>query len=132
MKALSFAKSPYTSLTFNAIYALGNCIIGFLVHSWWFITIGAYYCVLTATRYSVLQIKRKANGNFNTELFARRVTGILLVVLSICIVGVNILSVKREGNITVSPAADFRMEKGDIMLVLGDTEALEAVQEEKE
>ncbi len=42
--------------------------------------------------------------------------------------GVNILSVKRGGSITVSPAADYRMAKGDIMLVLGETSALEAVQ----
>ena len=42
--------------------------------------------------------------------------------------GVNILSVKREGSITVSPAADFRMAKNDTLLMLGDTAALEAVQ----
>lgn len=42
--------------------------------------------------------------------------------------GVNILSVKRGGSITVSPSADYRMAKGDVMLVLGETAALEAVQ----
>jgi len=42
--------------------------------------------------------------------------------------GVNILAVKREGGITVSPSADFRIETGDIMVVLGDTTALKAVQ----
>lgn len=42
--------------------------------------------------------------------------------------GLNILAVKREGGITVSPAADFRIEQGDVLVVLGDTEALEAVQ----
>ena len=96
MKVLDLIASPYTSLTFNAMYALGNCIIGFLSHSWWFITVGAYYAVLTVTRYSVLQVKRKASGNYDTELFARRITGILLVVLSFCIVGVNILSAIKD------------------------------------
>lgn len=42
--------------------------------------------------------------------------------------GVNILAIKREGVITVSPSADFRIETGDIMVVLGDTAALKAVQ----
>ena len=42
--------------------------------------------------------------------------------------GVNILAIKREGGITVSPAADFRIAKGDIVVVLGDTDALKAVQ----
>ena len=42
--------------------------------------------------------------------------------------GVNIIAVKRESGITVSPAADFRILQGDILVVLGDTAALEAVQ----
>ncbi len=42
--------------------------------------------------------------------------------------GVNILAVKRAGSITVSPAADFRIAQGDILVVLGDTAALNAVQ----
>ena len=96
MKALDLVRSPYTSLAFNAAYALGNCIMGFLTHSWWFITVGAYYAVLSVTRYSVLQIRRKASGNYDTELFARRITGILLVVLSFCIVGVNIMSAVKD------------------------------------
>jgi len=96
MKAFTLIRSPYTSLALNAAYALGNCMIGFLAHSWWFITVGAYYAVLTITRFSVLQVGRKAIGNYDTELFARRITGILLVVLSICIVGVNIMSAVKD------------------------------------
>lgn len=96
MKVFDLVSSPYTSLAFNVAYALGNCIIGFLTHSWWFITVGAYYAVLTVTRYSVLQIRRKASGSYDTELFARRITGVLLVVLSFCIVGVNILSAVKD------------------------------------
>lgn len=42
--------------------------------------------------------------------------------------GVNILAVKREGGITVSPAADFRIQAGDVLVVLGDTKALSALQ----
>lgn len=42
--------------------------------------------------------------------------------------GVNILAVKRAGGITVSPAAQFRISVGDILVVLGDTAALDAMQ----
>ena len=100
MKILNFVRSPYTSLAFNVVYALGNCIIGFLAHSWWFITVGTYYTVLAITRFSVLQVKRKASDNYDTELFARRITGILLVVLSFCIVGVNIMSAVKDRGTT--------------------------------
>ncbi len=42
--------------------------------------------------------------------------------------GVNIIAVKRESKIHVSPAADFMIMAGDIMVVLGDTDALRTVQ----
>ena len=42
--------------------------------------------------------------------------------------GVNILAVRRNGGIQVSPAADFAMAEGDVVVVLGDTTALKKVQ----
>lgn len=96
MSLLKIAQNPYTSFAVNASYAVGNCALGFITHSWWFITVGAYYTVLATTRFSVLLIGRKAEGNYDTEFFARRITGILLVVLSLCIVGMNILSALKE------------------------------------
>jgi len=42
--------------------------------------------------------------------------------------GVNILAIRRGGKINVSPVADFTICSGDIMVVLGDTLALEKVQ----
>lgn len=42
--------------------------------------------------------------------------------------GVNIIAVKQEDRINVSPAADYRICQGDIMVVLGDTDALNKVQ----
>lgn len=90
MKAVQIVNSPYTSLAVNFVYALGNCAVGFLSRSWWFITVGAYYAVLAMARFSVLKVRG------DTEPFARRITGILLVALSVCIVGVNILSALKE------------------------------------
>lgn len=43
-------------------------------------------------------------------------------------VGVNILAVKRKTEITVSPTADFRIQKDDVLVVLGDNAALKAMQ----
>ena len=42
--------------------------------------------------------------------------------------GVNIIAIKSEGVINVSPAADYRIGQKDIMVVLGDTLALKEVQ----
>ena len=42
--------------------------------------------------------------------------------------GVNIIAIRRNGKINVSPGADFNFQSGDIVVVLGDSVALEAVQ----
>lgn len=42
--------------------------------------------------------------------------------------GVNIIAVKDEGKINVSPAADYRIKENDVMVVLGETAALDAVE----
>jgi len=42
--------------------------------------------------------------------------------------GVNIIAVENGKNTNVSPPADYEIQEGDIMVVLGDNYALEAVQ----
>ena len=42
--------------------------------------------------------------------------------------GVNILAVRRDGGINVSPAADFAVAEEDVLVVLGDSQALKKVQ----
>ena len=42
--------------------------------------------------------------------------------------GVNIIAVRRGGAITVSPDAQFRIQAEDILVVLGDSDALSAVE----
>lgn len=43
-------------------------------------------------------------------------------------VGVNILAVRRNGTIQVSPGAQFQLRDGDVLVVLGDSHALGKVQ----
>ncbi len=42
--------------------------------------------------------------------------------------GVNIIAVENEKKTNVSPAADYEIKPGDVMVVLGESYALEAVQ----
>ncbi len=42
--------------------------------------------------------------------------------------GVNIIAVERGGHINVSPAADYELMEGDVVVILGDTDALNTVQ----
>ena len=42
--------------------------------------------------------------------------------------GVNIIAIETDGIINVSPSADYKIAQNDIMVVLGDVAALDAVQ----
>ena len=42
--------------------------------------------------------------------------------------GVNIIAIRHDGQINVSPGANYRIAAGDVMVILGDTAALHAVQ----
>ena len=42
--------------------------------------------------------------------------------------GVNIIAIKQGKRINVSPGADYEIVPGDVMVILGDTDALTAVQ----
>ena len=96
MNILKRVRTPYISLLINLLYAIGNCVIGLLTHSWWFITAGAYYAVISAARFCVVYTEQKAENKPDAGYFARRVTGVLLLILSFCLIGINTLSAMQE------------------------------------
>lgn len=90
------ARATWLSFGFNAAYALFNAVTGFAVQSWWFVTVGAYYAVLGSARFCVLQVKRRSHGDVQQEAFAQRITGFLLVALSVCLCGMVTLAAMRD------------------------------------
>lgn len=96
MRLLHFFRNPWLGLFLNILFAFGGCFLGFWSHSWWFLTIGAYYSVLAVTRFLVLKIQKNSFGELKMELFAKRATGWLLIALSICLIGINTLSIVME------------------------------------
>ncbi len=96
MNKLKQLPTPYLSLGVNMAYAVGNCLIGLFSRSWWFVTIGAYYAILSAARFCILMNAQKSGADPDAALFAKRVTGILLIALSFCLIGINILSAQKE------------------------------------
>ena len=96
MKKNGLFSNVNLSLAVNLAYAVANTVLGFVTLSWWFVTLGAYYAVLTVARFSVLQVKRKASGVLELELFSKKITGILFVVLSFCLIGIITLSAVKE------------------------------------
>ena len=98
MRKPTVLESAVVSLCINLSYGIYNLITGLATHTWWYITIGLYFTVLGIMRFAVLQIKRKA-ADVSDEYFAKKFTGIMLVVLSVCLIGTVILSSVTERGI---------------------------------
>ena len=62
----------FLSLVFNITYGLGNAVLGILSHSWWFLTVAAYYIILSIMRFAVvLYEKKNRRRNRQNEIFIK-------------------------------------------------------------
>lgn len=82
-------KFSLASLIFNMANSAYHIIFGAVTHSWWFLTIGVYYAILSTVRFVVIRYKGKRH-------FVIRFTGIMLMVLSISLVGTVILAFVKD------------------------------------
>lgn len=89
-------KLTLLNLFTNIAFAVYNNILGFITHSWWYITLSAYFFVLSVTRFALLKIKKKSNGDLSLENSAKKITGIMLIFLSITLSGTVILSIVKD------------------------------------
>ena len=82
-------KFALASLTFNIAFATYHLVMGLVTRSWWLLTLGSYYLVLSVVRFVVLCSK-------SGERFIAKFTGWMLILLSIPLVGTVVLSVVRD------------------------------------
>lgn len=81
------------SLLINIAYSIYNIALGTTTHSWWFVTVGVYYSVLSLMRFVVLCTRKK-----KTKISLKFFTGIMLVLTSLPLAGMVILSsIKDRG-----------------------------------
>lgn len=91
----------------NLLYALYNGVLGIISHSIWFISLCAYYIILSSMRFGVIMQDRR---NISTENFITRFCGIMLIALSFVLSGTVYLSmtavvaVKRQEMIMITIA----------------------------
>ncbi len=85
-------KTAAASLAINIAFSAYNIVLGFVTRSWWLLTLGTYYSVLSVVRYTVLR-----SENENTA-FLKRFTGLLLTSMTLPLAGTVILaSLKDRG-----------------------------------
>ena len=82
-------KFALASLAFNIAFAAYYLVTGLVISSWWLLTLGSYYLVLSIVRFVVLRSKTKAR-------FIAKFTGWMLIILSIPLAGTVILSVVKD------------------------------------
>ncbi|MBE6712556.1 MAG: hypothetical protein E7580_03420 [Ruminococcaceae bacterium] len=83
-------KLAFGSLAVNIAFSGYNIVIGCVTHSWWLLTVGTYYAVLSVVRYTVLRSKKESTA------FIKQFTGILLMVMTLPLVGTVVLATVQD------------------------------------
>ena len=96
MKPYKMAKTALCSLVINFAYGLYTGFVGISSHSWWFVTLAAYYMVLSMMRFAILLSGRKPAEGAVDGSFIKRFTGIMFLFLSIVLAGTAYLAVEVE------------------------------------
>lgn len=99
MKTDNILRVALFSLITNFAYSIYNGAIGIINHSWWFITLAAYYIILSVMRFATLLCTRNTDAQAVSQRFIMRFTGILFIFLSVTLVGMAYLSILTERGI---------------------------------
>lgn len=98
-KVLKSNINLFSGTFFNMIYGIFKIIVGYLYKSIWFSSTGIYYLVLGFMKLSLTKhVIKKSNLNIQNKQY--RNIGILMFILNIIMVGLIILNIKKESNIS--------------------------------
>lgn len=84
------------SLVVNILYGLYNGILGVFNHSWWFVSLCAYYILLSVMRFAVLMASKKQTEENASPEFVMHFIGYMFIVLSVVLAGMTYLSYKSD------------------------------------
>lgn len=93
-RAVKFA---LIKLLINLLYSLYNGIIGIYSNSWWFLTVSAYYIILSVMSFSILMSEyRNRDMKLKSERFILNFSGIMFFVMSWVLSGMVYLTLKLD------------------------------------
>lgn len=86
------------SLLANILYAFYHGAMGVVNQSLWFVTMFAYYVILSSMRFSAIlyEWKYKSSASENIEYFVAKLCGGLLVLLSFILAGIVYISLSQN------------------------------------
>jgi hypothetical protein len=82
-------KTALISLLFNMAFGVYHIVFGIISKSWWLLTVGVYYLILSIVRFAVLMIRRD-------KIIIAKFVGIMLMLLSIPLAGTVILAFMKD------------------------------------
>ena len=82
-------KVALVSLLCNVAFSAYHLTLGIVTYSWWLLTLGIYYLILSLMRFFVLKSKTSSKA-------IARLAGAMLVALSVSLIGTVVLSVIRD------------------------------------
>lgn len=88
-KKFRLSVTTSASLILNIVYALGNFVLGIQNRSYWFVTLGAYFMVLSIMRSVCMSAVYSSNKKVK---YIGRLVGLLLIALCITLIGSVVLS----------------------------------------
>lgn len=77
----------------NLLFAIYNCVIGLASYSWWFVSLGAYYIILSIMRVAVIIFSAENRKN---EKFIMQFSGVMIFVLSIVLCGIVYMTIEKD------------------------------------
>lgn len=78
----------------NVAYGVAHGVFGAVTRSWWFLTLSAYYIILSVMRYAVVSYELKHRGEHpQNEVKIKRFSGCMLLVLSWVMIGTLVLTI---------------------------------------
>ncbi len=77
----------------NLIFAIYNCVLGIASYSWWFISVGAYYIILSIMRITIIGF---AGKNRKNERFIMKFSGFMIFVISVVLCGIVYMTLYRS------------------------------------
>lgn len=114
--------SLYSSLSINLIYGVFELITGIHYKSWWFITIAVYYLLLCFMKTSLVKnIKKEFSFNLKREYKKLKSTGIILLFLNFILIGMVILIVCQNKQISYDGFLIYIVALYDFYLIISAT-----------
>lgn len=92
--------SLYSSLVFNALYAVFKLILGVIYNSYWFIAFAQYLIVLVIVKASIAKQDLKQNVTLKEEYLKYRNCGVILLFINIAISALILVIIRRNVVIT--------------------------------